>query len=42
MIATAIRHPLLTLLLTLGLAVERDILGHPIVGLPDLGAIELP
>jgi hypothetical protein len=28
--------------LTVGLEVERDILGHPIVGLPDLGAIELP
>lgn len=25
-----------------GLQVERDILGEPIVGLPDLGAIELP
>ena len=28
--------------LTLGLAVEHDILGRPIVGPPDLGAIELP
>ncbi len=28
--------------LTLGLEVTHDILGHPIVGLPDLGAIELP
>jgi hypothetical protein len=28
--------------LTIGLAVERDILGRPIVGPPDLGAIELP
>ena len=28
--------------LTLGLDVARDILGRPIVGLPDLGAIELP
>lgn len=28
--------------LTIGLAVEHDILGRPIVGLPDLGAIELP
>ena len=28
--------------LTVGLAVEHDILGRPIVGLPDLGAIELP
>lgn len=28
--------------LTLGLEVSHDILGHPLVGLPDLGAIELP
>ncbi len=28
--------------LTLGLAVAHDILGRPIVGAPDLGAIELP
>ena len=28
--------------LTIGLAVEHDILGRPIVGPPDLGAIELP
>jgi hypothetical protein len=28
--------------LTVGLAVEHDILGRPIVGPPDLGAIELP
>jgi hypothetical protein len=28
--------------LTLGLAVHEDILGRPIVGAPDLGAIELP
>lgn len=28
--------------LTVGFGVERDILGRPIVGLPDLGAIELP
>ena len=28
--------------LTLGLAVDHDILGRPIVGPPDLGAIELP
>jgi hypothetical protein len=28
--------------LKVGLAVERDILGRPIVGAPDLGAIELP
>ena len=28
--------------LAVGLAVTHDILGQPIVGTPDLGAIELP